>query len=110
MEGPRIPEGVDRPVISRRFRILREDVEKYDPTPGCPRCHNALVGKPAVNHWEECRDRMAQKMMEDESSRNHGKIMCEAERLAGQECEKLGRSEASGAQIEEKRRSDRRIR
>ena len=45
---------------------------------------------------------MAQKMMEDGSSRNHRKIMSEAERLAGQECEKLGRSEARGAQIEER--------
>ena len=35
VEGPRIPEGVDRPRIARRFRILKEDVERYSPTPGC---------------------------------------------------------------------------
>ncbi len=37
---------------------------------------------------------MAQSVMEDESSRNHGRIMSEAERLSGQEHEKAGRSEA----------------
>ena len=70
-EGPRMPEGIDRPKVGRRFRILKEDVEKYDPTPGCQGCHNAMVGKAAVNHREECRDRMAQCMMADASYRHH---------------------------------------
>ncbi len=42
--GPRMPEGVDRPRIGRRFRIQKEDVERCDPTPGCQRCQK-----------EECR-------------------------------------------------------
>ncbi len=99
VEGPRIPEGVDRPKIGRRFRILREDVEKYNPTPGCQGCHNAMVGKAAVNHKEECRERMAQSMMADENYRHHDRISDEAERLSGQERHRIERVETKSVPI-----------
>ncbi len=101
VEGPRIPEGVDRPKTGRRFWIPREDVEKYNPTPRCHGCHNAMVGKAAVNHKEECRERMAQSMMADENYRHHDRISDEAERLSGQEKHRIERVDTKVVPIEE---------
>jgi hypothetical protein len=101
VEGPRILEGVDRPRIARRFKILKEDVERYNATPRCQGCHNAMVGKSAVNHKEECRARMAPSMMADENYKHHDRIFDEAERLSGQERHRIERAEAKVVPIEE---------
>ena len=63
--------------LTRRLYILREDVKRFDPTPGCLGCRCAMSGRPPQNHTPTCRERM-EKMEggaeEDRTSRGaHGR-------------------------------------
>ena len=60
-----MPEGVERPKGQNRFRIKREDVEKYGPSEDCNGCTRALIGDTARAHTEACRDRFALEFMKD---------------------------------------------
>ena len=51
-------EGMDRPVIKRRFKIKKDDVRTHGMTPGCKGCIALNRGAQAVNHSETCRTRM----------------------------------------------------
>jgi hypothetical protein len=46
----------------RRFRIRKEDLEKFGYTAGCPGCKAANRGTTAGNHAEECRKRLAEEL------------------------------------------------
>ena len=48
----------------RRFRIRKEDLEKFGYTAGCPGCRAANRGTTAANHSEECRKRLAEELGE----------------------------------------------
>ena len=64
-EMPRVPEGVERPKGYHRFKIRKEDVEKYGPSEDCQGCTRVMLGGSARPHTEACRDRFALKLMED---------------------------------------------
>ena len=46
--------------MPRRFRIRKEDVERYGSTIGCPGCRAVTRGLVAVGHTEACRKRMSE--------------------------------------------------
>ena len=46
----------------RRFRIRKEDLEKFGYTAGCPGCRAVSRGTTAMNHTEECRKRIAEEL------------------------------------------------
>ena len=46
----------------RRFRIRKEDFEKFGYTAGCPGCRAANRGTIATNHSEECKQRLAEEL------------------------------------------------
>ncbi len=48
--------------IRRRFRIKKDDLEKYGYTAGCPGCRAANRGTAAANHTEECRKRIGEEL------------------------------------------------
>ena len=51
---------------SRRVYIRRDvEIRKYGVTIGCPGCMVITVGTTAQGHSDECRARIAQKMLED---------------------------------------------
>jgi hypothetical protein len=45
--------------VRRRFRIKKDDLEKFGYTTGCPGCRAVNRGTTAANHSEECRSRIA---------------------------------------------------
>ena len=45
-DGPRIPEGIERPVRNKRWHIRAEDIDKYDPSEDCEGCRRAVLGLP----------------------------------------------------------------
>ena len=55
--------------IPRRLRIRKADLEKYGYTVGCPGCRAANRGGTAINHNEECRQRITKKLEEDGDER-----------------------------------------
>ena len=46
----------------RRFRIRKEDWEKFGYTASCPGCRAANRGTTAANHSEECRKRLSEEL------------------------------------------------
>ena len=46
----------------RRFRIKKDDLEKFGYTTGCPGCRAVNRGTTAANHTEECRSRIAEEL------------------------------------------------
>ena len=46
----------------RRFRIRKDDLEKFGYTAGCPGCRAVNRGATAANHSEECRSRVAEEL------------------------------------------------
>ena len=46
----------------RRFRIRKDDLEKFGYTAGCPGCRAVNRGTTAANHTEECRSRIAEEL------------------------------------------------
>ena len=55
--------------VPRRFRIRKEDLERYGYIVGCPGCKAANRGQPHVAHAEECRKRIESKLAEVEDVR-----------------------------------------
>ena len=57
------------PQVKRRY-ILRQDVARYGPTPGCQACTALSAGaqRVAQRHTEECRKRMDELMQRDEDA------------------------------------------
>ncbi len=49
-------------IARRRFRIRKEDLEKFGYTAGCPGCRAATRGTTAVSQSEECRKRLAEEL------------------------------------------------
>ena len=80
-EGPLPVQGpapVLAPPVQRRLYILKADVERLGPTPGCPGCTCVLLGESTqVNHTEACRARMMELLAQDE----RGKARIEAHEL-----------------------------
>ncbi len=46
----------------RRFRIRKDEMEKFGYTAGCPGCRAVNRGTSAMNHSEECRKRIAEEL------------------------------------------------
>ena len=46
----------------RRFRIRKDDLQKFGYTAGCPVCRAVNRGATAANHSEECRSRIAEEL------------------------------------------------
>ena len=58
------------PPQQRRIYIRKVDVEKYQPTDGCPGCTCVLLGESTqLPHTEMCRARIVGLMMDDEQGR-----------------------------------------
>ena len=94
VDGPRIPDGIDVPRRPYRGRIRKEDVERFDPTPGCPACAKQMAGHPNPgNHKEFCRDRFAKLFADTPELQD----IREAERLWKGEKRKRDQVEAQGA-------------
>ena len=81
MELPRVPEGVERPRGYHRFKIKKEDVEKYGPSEDCAGCTRVMMGDTARPHTEACRDRFAMKLMADGDTR----VLRDVDRLIAQQ-------------------------
>ena len=65
-----IPEAIVRTPQRRRRYILKQDVVRYGPTPGCEACVALAGGAQRVTkpHSDECRARMAELMQRDEDA------------------------------------------
>ena len=48
-------EGGRRPIIRRRVKITKGEVERMGMTPGCVGCRAANRGEAALRHSDECR-------------------------------------------------------
>ena len=49
------------------LRITKQDLDRYGPTSGCPRCFNYQSGYDGTaNHWESCRRRIYRLMYQSE--------------------------------------------
>ena len=60
----------DAPPVPRNVRILKIDVDKHGPTPGCPGCRAAAGGKNwRTAHTADCRTRMEALMKTDEDGK-----------------------------------------
>ena len=64
------PEAIVRTPQQRRRYILKEDVARYGPTPGCEACVALDGGAQRVTkpHSDECRARMDELMQRDEDA------------------------------------------
>ena len=49
--------------VKRRWKITKEDIEKYGPTPGCLGCRTLKAGLTRQTHNENCRKRIEDKIM-----------------------------------------------
>ena len=74
-QAPVVPSTAVRPPKSaRKFYVLRDDIEKYGGTKGCPGCtvRGALAGHGVdytVQHNDECRTRMRELLERDRETR-----------------------------------------
>ena len=66
VEAPRCQEESHLP---RRVYIARSDIETHGPTPDCAGCRAILLGKKAVHHSEDCRNRITQVMKDHAGSK-----------------------------------------
>ena len=57
-EEPVIKAPVTRESTTRRLYIVKDDIKKYNLTPGCKGCIAANRGTTAIQHNEECRKRI----------------------------------------------------
>ena len=64
-----IPEPQVRQAVPRRMRFDDDDLNKYGFTIGCPGCKAKNRGNVGVNHSEECRQRIEEKIREDDPER-----------------------------------------
>lgn len=64
------PRQKDGEVVPKPFNILRKDLINYGYTPGCPGCHAAANDRKHKPHTAQCRIRLEQEMLEDESQSN----------------------------------------
>ena len=72
--------------LKRRFQIRRcVELVRYGYTQGCPGCSAAEKGVAAVNHSEECRERIKAKLLEDEASVSVLRKTCEERRRGGRQ-------------------------
>ena len=64
------PEAIVRTPQQRRRYILKQDVARYGPTPGCEACVALAGGAQRVTkpHSDECRARMDELMQRDEDA------------------------------------------
>ena len=64
------PEAIVRTPQQRRWYILKQDVARYGPTPGCEACVALAGGAQRVtkSHSDECRARMDELMQRDEDA------------------------------------------
>ena len=60
-----IPVGEQKAKRKNRFQIRGTDKDKYGGTEDCLGCERHYLGLSQRAHTEECRDRIAQKLMED---------------------------------------------
>ena len=75
------------PPQQRRIYIRKVDVEKYQPTDGCPGCTCVLLGESTqLPHTEMCRARIVGLMMDDEQGRRR----VEAHKRKKEESAKVG--------------------
>ena len=65
-----ILEAIVRTPQQRRRYILKQDVARYGPTPGCEACTAQAAGAQRVTkpHSDECRARMDELMQRDEDA------------------------------------------
>ena len=65
-----IPEAIVRTPQQRRRYILKQDVARCGPTPGCEACTSLAAGAQRVTkpHSDECRERMDELMQRDEDA------------------------------------------
>ena len=65
-----IPEAIVRTPQQRRRYILKQDVARYGPTPGCEACTALAAGAQRVTkpHSDECRECMDELMQRDEDA------------------------------------------
>ena len=84
-----MPEGVETNVQSRRWWITKQVVRQYRPSPGCKGCFHAMTNnKGAVNHDEQCRERMLELMIQAGDPKvleEAEKVIEESDRLRAQE-------------------------
>ena len=72
--------------LKRRFQIRRcVELVRYGYTQGCPGCSAAEKGVTAVNHSEECRERIKAKLLEDEASVSVLRETCEERGRGGRQ-------------------------
>ena len=64
-----IEEPQLRGAIPRRMRFDADDLQKYGYTLGCPGCRAKNRGEVGVNHSEECRQRIEEKIRVDDPER-----------------------------------------
>ena len=64
-----IVEPQIREAIPRRMRFDLDDLEKYGFTVGCPGCKSKSRGQTGVNHNEECRNRVEERIRKEEPDR-----------------------------------------
>ena len=64
-----VEEAQVRASIPRRMRFDLDDLEKYGYTTGCPGCKAKNRGQTGVNHNEECRSRIEEKIRKEEPER-----------------------------------------
>ena len=77
------PEAIVRTPQQRRRYILKQDVARYGPTPGCEACAALAGGTQRVTkqHSDECRPRMDELMQRDEDALVQQRL--HADRLRG---------------------------
>ena len=68
--GDAFPEAIVRTPQQRRKYILKQDVARHGPTPGCEACKTLAARAQTVTkpHSDECEDRMEELMQRDEDT------------------------------------------
>ena len=84
-------EDQSLPHVVRAVQFLKEDLEKYGMTQGCPGCTAANRNAAAVNHSDSCRIRIEKLTSEDRHPRN----MRAMDRLAESALRKESQEEAT---------------
>ena len=75
---------------AKRVYILREDLEKFGYSVGCPGCNAAREGRKAVGHFPECRKRIEEEMAKTDEGQKRLKAVVEKKADAGaKELERL---------------------
>ncbi len=99
-------ENEERVVERRRPKIIKQDVEKLGPTPGCNAYTKQMVGEPlmGVPHKEECRRRHESRMSKDEDPSFYRAF----EKLMEEDEEVMKRKSANGQANEERENRKRR--